>query len=185
MSAENNEAKVASLAIASTTILVSVVLSVMDISPCAYGIGGGMPWWHMLSYHMFHANILHAVLNSYCLLSIVFLMGENLRHIILSYIIASTYPVSVIHYLSGIDAVTVGMSGMCFAMLGIASWRSTAKMRYHLWIFGFISLGVAIPWVMSALMGKDVAHLDNPLHIYTYAIGVLTGYIERCIGKRA
>lgn len=60
------------------------------------GIYAGSDIAGRVLYPFFHANILHASLNSWCLLSMVFIYDIGIWRLVLAYIIAVTIPVDTI-----------------------------------------------------------------------------------------
>ena len=129
-----------------------------------------------LSYPFFHASFLHAILNCWVLLCIVFYYNIGIGSILLSYLVAVTVPSSVCGY--GIATTpTVGLSAVVFCLLGMASWTVKRKLYYHCWIAGFIIMGYLLPNLCSAY-GIIVAAPNNFLHIYCYVVGLLVGFLN-------
>ena len=65
------------------------------------GIYAGSDIAGRVLYPFFHANILHASLNSWCLLSMVFIYDIGIWRLVLAYIIAVTIPVDTIECFIG------------------------------------------------------------------------------------
>ena len=134
-----------------------------------------------LSYPFFHASFLHAILNCWVLLCIVFYYNIGIGSILLSYLVAITVPTChfslfTFHF-SLASAPTVGLSAVEFCLLGMTSWTVRRKLYYHCWIAAFIALGFLLPNLCSAY-GIIVAAPNNFLHIYCYVVGLLVGFLN-------
>lgn len=110
-----------------------------------------------LTYHFFHANIIHWLINAWCFLSCVFLADVSFRKLCLAYLIACSAPA-----LSATP--TIGFSGVCFALLGVVMWQSANK-RYYNMIIGVSVLLTVV------LCPKAV---NNFLHLYCYILGAVS-----------
>lgn len=114
----------------------------------------GSPLLNRFIYPFFHASILHAVLNVWSLLSIVFLSDLLWWHILLAYIIAVAAPqftVTEIH--------TVGLSAVCFALLGMLVCRARNPLQYIACLTPYLILGFILPC------------LNGVLHLYAFLAG--------------
>lgn len=158
---------------------VAAVFALLEIHPGGFGVGVETQWWQRMCYHFVHASMFHALLNSWCLLCVAFLCDIPLQYIIIAYIIATLYPADTAHAMLCIGNPVVGMSGMCFALLGMVSWNSGSKVKYHIWVASFIAIGIVVPILLSLLLNRPTARLDNALHIYAYLCGIGAGYIYR------
>ena len=85
-----------------------------------------------LSYPFFHASFLHAILNCWVLLCIVFYYNIGIGSILLSYLVAITVPCSVYDYAIA-TTPTVGLSAVVFCLLGMTPWTVRRKLYYHCW----------------------------------------------------
>jgi len=146
------------LALALSLIMLALVFAPVD--PKTVGLcfhASCAPYWSYgnLTYSFFHVNVFHWLLNVWCFLSCVFLADVSFRKVLLSYLIACSVPA-----MSTIP--TIGVSGVCFALLGMIMWRSTQKRSYN------IIIGATVA-CMFALCPKTV---NNVLHIYCYLLGV-------------
>ena len=63
------------------------------------------------------------------------------------------------------DVPTVGLSGICFVLLGRFSYLVEHKVYYHSYIAAFILLGMLIPSV------------NGIIHLYCYIAGLLYGLL--------
>lgn len=158
-----------------TALLLSLAMLILlftDISPYDVGIYVSEQATGLLSachwsarnftYHFFHANALHLFLNLWCFLSCVCLADVSAAKLFAAYIIASTAPA-----LSTVP--TVGLSGVCFALLGFVMWQSRNKLEYN----AYVLLGIVLPLI-------TISHaVNNLLHLYCYAVAVIIGSLRR------
>jgi len=138
-------------------VLVFVPFDPKDIGLRLNALSSYLSYWSHgnLTYPFFHTNILHWLLNVWCFLSCVFLADMSFRKLLLAYLVACSVPA-----LSATP--TIGLSGVCFALLGMTMWQSADKRTYN------ITIGVTV-LSMVALCPKAV---NNILHIYCYLLGV-------------
>jgi membrane associated rhomboid family serine protease len=157
----NEKAKTAAL------ILSALIFLLLPFD--ARGIYNGASIIDRCLYPLFHVNIFHAFLNVWCLLSIVFYFRVSLGQILLSYAIAVMYPVDTISLLTSITAPTVGISGVCYALIGMTFYQFSDKI--------FFAFTTAALFLLGHLLGAS----NNVLHIYTLAGGLLTNSLWRYI----
>lgn len=146
----NTGTKWAALAIATAAL----VLSPFD----GAGIYPGCSWLARLSYPMFHVNLLHAFCNAWCLVSLVFLYDLHFRKVLTSYLIAVTIPSLVLT-----PTPVVGMSGMCFALMGLTVFIVRRKVMLMGWISFFLAVGFFLPNIAAMV------------HVYCFAVGLAVG----------
>lgn len=126
------------------------------------GVSVGCSLLSRFSYPLFHVNLLHAFCNAWCLISLVFLYDLPWWKIALAYIIAVSIPVWFLP-----AAPVVGMSGVCFALMGLCLPIVQRKLYFSAWVALFLALGIILPGVAWTV------------HLYCYVIGVLVGdFIE-------
>lgn len=154
-------------ALALTAVMLALVFA--PFSPSDVGIyrGVGVCAFNRLTYHFFHAGLLHWFLNAWCFLGCVFLFRTSFRHVVAAFVIAASAPA-----LSALP--TIGFSGVCFALLGILSWQSASRVSYHCAIVSTILLACLL----------FPAAVNNVLHAYCYALGVLVGLAELYIIRK-
>lgn len=111
-----------------------------------------------LVYHFFHVSPLHAAINAWCFLSVVFIYNVTWMEIIVASAIASLAPDFVLS-----ATPTVGLSAICFALLGLISLRTARK----LYFIACIALCIAIGFLFPSVNGL--------LHLYSYLAGLLVG----------
>ena len=152
------------------SLLVSILvfcLSLQDMTDWyAVGIYTGCGLGCRMLYPFYHANVLHATLNAWCLLSVIFIYDISLWRVSLSYIIAVTIPSFC---LSGIP--TVGLSGVVFALFGSISFEVQRKAYYQLWMLAYLVAGFLFPntnalvHLYCYMAGGAVALLNKPVKI--------------------
>lgn len=152
------------------SLLVSILvfcLSLQDMTDWyAVGIYTGCGLGCRMLYPFYHANVLHAILNAWCLLSVIFIYDISLWRFFLSYIIAVTIPSFC---LSGIP--TVGLSGVVFALFGSISFEVQRKAYYQLWMLAYLVAGFLFPntnalvHLYCYMAGGAVALLNKPVKI--------------------
>ena len=158
--------------VALLTAIATLALLFVNYDPEAVGIyrdAGGVCWSaRQLTYHFFHANLLHLALNLWCFLSCVFLADVSAGKLTAAYFIASSVPAW--------QAVpTVGLSGVCFALLGLVMWQSHNKMYCNVCVIA----SIALPELL--LHG----HVNSALHAYCYSVAVIMGGLQKlCFYKR-
>lgn len=154
------KAKAASLVLTLTVIVLA--LCPVDIS--GIGIRQGCPLWQRLSYTFLHAGIMHAIANCWCLLSLTFGQRVRLWQLAVSYAIAVTYPVDTICSLQASCLSTVGMSGLCFALIGIIT-PSARRAAFFLSLAMLLAAGFLFPGVNATL------------HLYCCLAGLIVGLL--------
>lgn len=168
------KAKTAALVLTAVIMIIHVV-----VVPVAFPAGltsvalsSDCTIYARLLYPFFHASFLHALLNCWVLLCLVFYYNIGIGKMLLAYLVAITVPTS---YLC--SSSTVGLSSVVFCLLGMTSWLVKRKLYYHCWIASFVAIGFLLPWLCS-LCGLTVAAPNNSLHIYCYVVGLLVGFLN-------
>lgn len=120
-----------------------------------------------LTYSFFHASLLHALINIWCLLAIVFIYDVSSIKLLVAYLIAVVAPGCVLH-----NIPTVGLSAVCFALFGSIAFQVRRKLYYNACIIFYIALGFLFPLV------------NGWLHFYSYVAGLLVGFLSMPIQCR-
>lgn len=159
--------KVTALSIAS----VVVCLSLCGIDDWqVVGLYSGCGWWGRLLYSFFHANVLHAALNAWCLVSIVFIYDIKIWRLLLSFVMAITVPVGIISRVVGeFTAPTVGLSGVVFVLFGTLSFEVLRKWYYQMWMLIYLAAGFLFP------------NTNAWLHLYCYLAGLVIALLNKPI----
>lgn len=149
--------KVASLLLS----LVMAVLMLVPVSPADVGVYAGCHVWGRLTYSFFHAGVIHLLLNLWCFLSCVFLADVSAGTLAAAFIIACTVPVLT-------SVPTVGLSGVCYALLGFIMLKSADKIRYNVYImFSILLPALILPHAVN-----------NVVHAWCYAVAAIAGTVK-------
>lgn len=148
----NTGSKWAALAIGAAAL----VLSPFD----GGGVCVGCSLLSRFSYPLFHVNLLHAFCNAWCLISLVFLYDLPWWKTAMAFIIAISMPSCMLT-----ATPVVGMSGACFALMGLTVPVVRSKMMLLGWISVFLAIGFFFPNVAAWL------------HVYCFTVGLLAGLI--------
>lgn len=154
--------KIASLLL----IVLMIILMFAPVSLYDVGVYRHCPMINRLTYNFFHANVVHLVLNAWCFLSCMFLADVPASLLIASFIIACTVPVYS-------DIPTIGLSGVCFAMLGFIMLNARKKTSYNI----YIAISILLPAVL--LPGS----INNLAHAYCYAAAAILGWLFTLMRK--
>lgn len=111
-----------------------------------------------------HTSFLHAALNAWCLISLVFIYNISLIKLICAYAISISFTAFVMPYLP-----TVGLSGICFFLMGSIIFEVKRKIYYQIWITLYIAIGFIFPSV------------NGWIHLYCYIIGMLVAVLNKPI----
>ncbi len=151
-------AKAASLVIALLVVLVEL-FGCGDWSLVGVSIGSSLPARFL--YPFFHASILHALLNAWCLLSIVFIHQVSLWRLFIAFLTSFAVPVWALS-----DEPTVGLSCVCFFLLGSLTFEVRRKLYFFFCIGLYLLLGFFFPKVNALI------------HLYGYIAGLSVGLIN-------
>ena len=147
------KAKVAALVLVTVCVFLHMACDAQD-----YGVYSGCPVTVRVLYHFFHGGWLHLAVNSFVFLQLVFLCDFSLTGIILAWAISSSVPVMW-------DTPTVGLSGMIYAMFGMATWNARAPMAFVMCIGVYMAIGLSNP-------SSNVC-----LHLFSYIAGLIVGIL--------
>ncbi len=120
-----------------------------------------------LGYSFFHASLLHASINAWCFISILFLYNVTWWRMAVAYAIAVAAPDFVLSTMP-----TVGLSAVCFALLGSIAFQAKRKIYYNGCMALYIALGFMFPLV------------NGWLHFYSYVAGLFVGFLNMPIPCR-
>lgn len=131
------------------------------------GVSRGCNILQRLGYSFFHASFIHAAINAWCFISILFLYEITWRRMAVAYIIAVAVPEFVLSTIP-----TVGLSAVCFALFGSIAFQVKRKLYYNGCMALYIALGFLFPLV------------NGWLHLYSYVAGLFVGFINMPIQCR-
>ena len=130
----------------------------------AVGIYSGCRLSCRVLYPFYHAGLLHAMLNAWCLLSIVFIYDITLWRLALAYVIAVFIPALCLSHIP-----TVGLSGVVFVLFGSISFEVGRKLYYQLWMLVYLAVGFLFP------------NTNAWVHLYCYAAGLAVALLNKPI----
>lgn len=151
-----------------TSIVIAVLVIVASLLNSDYKVGAysECECYERLLYPFFHANILHASLNAWCLLSVVFLYDISILRLNLSYLAAVSVPSFMLS-----DIPTLGMSGVVFFLFASISFEVQRKAYYQSWMFFYLALGFLLP------------NTNGMIHMYCYVLGLFYALLNKPIQR--
>lgn len=152
------KAKTSSLIIAVVIILGSFIY-VPDWS--VIGVAKGCTFIAWLGYSLFHVSFVHALVNAWCLLSIVFLYDISIWRLLTAYIVAVFVPEFLLS-----DVPTVGLSCVCYTLLGSLIFEVKRKLYFQFCLALYIAVGFLFPAINAVI------------HIYGYLAGLMVGLLN-------
>lgn len=154
---------------AALTLTVSVILSSLIYVPdwMAVGISYDCGILQRLGYSFFHSSFIHAALNAWCFISILFLYEVKWWQLMVAYSIAVAAPDLVLS-----PVPTVGLSAVCFALLGSVAFQVKRKLYYNCCMALYVAMGFIFPFV------------NGWLHLYSYVAGLIVGFLNMPIPCR-
>lgn len=153
--------------VVSAVVIISSFVYVPDWS--VIGVSEGCSLLARFGYSFFHTSPVHAFVNVWCLLCIVFLYDISVWRLLGAYIAAITVPEFLLS-----EIPTVGLSCVCYTLLGSLSFCVKRKLYFQLCIIAYIAIGFLFPSVNSAI------------HVYGYLTGIFAGtvlFFIRCARK--
>lgn len=125
-----------------------------------------------LCYHFFHANVIHAICNIWCLLALAFYYDIEDWELLLAFLIASTIPSWVLYPLPSTlyPVKAIGFSGICFALMGIVFYKVARKRYYLSFIIPVVAAGFIIPGMAATI------------HLYCFAVGITVSLVLQAVG---
>lgn len=154
-----------------TTLAICLIVIILSITNFydwhTVGIYAGGEWVGRVLYPLFHAGIIHATLNAWCLICIVFVYNVRFPLLILAYITAVTYPIDTITKLLSLSSMpTVGLSGIVFFLFAAICFQVNRRLYYQTWIISYLAVGFLLP------------QTNAWLHIYCYACGMIVALLN-------
>lgn len=150
-----------------------IALSLVDVQCWSeVGVYPHCPLHNRFTYTFFHAGLLHAALNAWCLLSVVFIYSISWRRLIAAYIVAVAVPVNALSCLIQLDTPAVGLSVAVYFLFGSLSFEVVRKRYYQGWMLVYLAMG----FLMTAVAAW--------LHLYAYLVGLLVACIQKPFTKK-
>ncbi len=154
--------KAAALLIAAIILAIAVGFAVAGHPDWhSVGIYTGCGLLQRCSYSFYHASLLHAALNLWCFLSLSFLYDVSPARLAIAFGIAVAAPPLVL-----VSTPTVGLSAVCFALLGLVAFQVRRKIYWQSCIALYILIGFLFPAANGAI------------HLYSYVAGLIVGLLN-------
>lgn len=148
-----------------------IILYFCGFSIERYGICVGSTLSQRILFHFFHASILHVLLNVWVFLSAIFLFDLPLRSIIVAMTIGSLFPCDTLYALfpmmDSLLLPTVGLSGVCYALMGRISFMVQRKWFYQFSVWAYLGIGFIVP------------NINGWIHLYCYLAGLVVGLLNK------
>jgi hypothetical protein len=149
-------------------LLVAALIFILTLQTiddwASVGVSKGCEPFCRAVYPFFHANLLHAALNVWCLLSIVFIHDISIWRLLFSYGVAITIPNLFLY-----TSPTVGLSCVVFVLFGTISFEVARVLYYQIWMIVYLVLGFLFPTT------------NGWVHLYCYAAGFVFALLNKPI----
>ena len=145
---------------ASLVVVTLMVVASLVIPAQTFGLHAGCSIEERLLYPFLHANLLHAALNGWVLLSAVFLYDVSPRQLTIAYLIAISFPItqlSTFNFQLSTN-ITVGLSGINYALMALIIPQVKQPRPYIITVIAYILVGFLFP------------NCNNILHLYCFAL---------------
>lgn len=147
------------------TLIVSVSIIVMACTGGCHwhdwGAVSGCDIVRRLCYPWVHASLLHALVNAWCLMTAVFIYDISMGRLLTAYTIAVCVPGFALS-----EVPTVGLSTVCYALMGSLSFEVRRKAYFQGWMIFYIGIGFLFPGVNAII------------HVYGYVAGLIVGLLN-------
>ena len=141
---------------------VIIVVSLLDIDFSHYALSPLNSPFGNIAYHFFHVNILHAIVNVWCLLGIVFFYKIRVRDFIIAFAVAASFPTQLC------IAPSVGLSGMLYALMGLIMPQVYSRTYF----IACLVLWNVVAWIVGGF-GVEV-------HAYCFVVALLDWSLYKC-----
>ena len=162
-----------------TAILAAIIIamSFFQTPPCCMlSIGDSII--PRLIYHFFHANPFHALINCLCIYTLLYKYDVPAWHYPAAYTIAAAVPAWALS-----TTPTIGLSGICFALIGLQTFLVYRKLYFASYILAFLLVSSILPFLMNAC-GLPSARPNTLLHLYCYAAGSILSFFTAPLWNR-
>lgn len=153
------------------SLYVAPIILMLSIFPIfdweVIGITTHTPWMNRLTYSFFHVSIWHCLINLWCYFQILYIYNPSWRIILLSYLVAVFVPDFAL-----VATPTVGLSAMCYSLLGCITFYVYRKVYFISWMSFYILIGFFLP------------NVNAMIHLYAYCVGSLYSLITAPICKK-
>lgn len=160
-------------ALATVAVCIAVALYTWSNGLPDVGIRTGCAFAERLVYPFFHASLLHALINGWVLLAIVFRYDITLYRLLLAYAVAVSVPADTLAWIApAMHIPTVGLSGIVFFLLGSISFQVQRKAYFQSWMVVYLIIGFCLP------------SINATLHLYSYCIGLIVALLNKPIYRK-
>lgn len=143
------------------TLIICTVMGILstvdDVERFSVYIGS--PFVNRFYFHFFHVSFIHYAINAWCLLSIVFSFDTSVKMLLTAFVAASFVPVCW-------SFPTVGLSAVCFVLLGRYAFRVRDKVMYLSCLTITIGIGFIIP------------NVNGWIHLFCLSEGLIIGFLN-------
>lgn len=155
-----------------------LAISCSELEASRYSVGRDATLLDRMVYSFIHASFLHALLNSWSLIVIVFYFNVSICTMAMAYIIAVAYPAETLSHVVGMAGEpTVGLSAVCFALLGSVGFAVRRRIYFNMCIMACIFMGPAVSRI-GTMMGLEMAFPNFVIHLYAYAMGLVVSFFN-------
>lgn len=146
-----------------------ILLSFINVDDWgAVGVYAGCGTLQRFLYPLFHASLIHALVNAWCFLSVVFIFDISKLRIFIAYFMAITLPINALgHLFTSCNSPTVGLSGVVFVLFGSIAFEVKRRLFNQIWMLSFLGIGFLFPYTNAAL------------HLYCYACGTVIALLNK------
>lgn len=150
-----------------------VMLSMLPIHGWTqFGIYPGCSIYGRFLYPFFHAGLIHAGMNAWCFVSLVFIYDISKWRLLLAYLFSVSFPIDTFSFLISSTNPTVGLSGMIFFLMGSISFEVSRRLYFQGWMIFYLSIGFLFPYVSAWI------------HLYGYCGGLILALLNKPIRIR-
>lgn len=161
---EKKASKIVALIITIPILIISII-NLDDLTQ--FAIYANCPTHNRLIYHLFHANIFHALLNLWSFLAVVFITEISIYRIIAAFIFATIIPIDFFAtHIPSFGYPTVGLSAIIFFLFASLSFDVVNKRNFNIGMIVALGVGFIMP------------QSNGWIHLYCYIGGILYSLIN-------
>ena len=149
--------------------IAALVIAAVSLTMCAFrwdwkevGLYPGCGTANRLIWPFVHAGVVHALLNMWCLLAVVFIHRVGAWLLLAAYASCILFPECLMA-----DKPTVGFSGAVFFLFGSVSLRVRRKLYWLGWMAFYLAAGFVMPAT------------DGFIHLWCYLWGIVAALLDK------
>ena len=158
---ERDHAKAASL-IVGGVVTIAAVAGRCGMPDMGIGIYPDCPIYARILHPLVHTGLIHAAVNVYVWLKVVFFCDIHPRQLLRAWLVACSCPVTLATIGGSTTDQVVGLSGVIYALLGMLMPQVRDRRAFNIWIAAYLFIG----WLVG---GVAVG-----FHLYCYMMGCLS-----------